>query len=125
MKQLSLLLLFSFILILSACTKEELPADPGDDMEEMENECITENVTYSDDIESILSGCTASSCHGSGSSVGSLDGYEDAKTFAGFGRILGALRHEPGFSPMPKNRDKLDDCSIAKVEAWIEAGFPE
>ena len=76
------------------------------------------------DIASILSGCTASNCHGS-STNRSMANYQDAKAFAEFGRLLGAIKHEAGFSPMPKGGSKLDACSIAKVEAWIDDGYPE
>lgn len=118
-------LAFSFLLAFS-CTKEEIEEmkpDPMDD--QMDDVCETAGVSYSNDIQTILSGCTSSSCHGSGSFNGSMANYEDAKTFAGAGRILGALNHQPGFSAMPKNGGKLDDCKISFVAAWIEAGFPE
>lgn len=113
-------LAFSFLLAFS-CTKEEIEDNP----DPMDDVCDTSGVSYTNDIQSILSGCTASSCHGSGSFNGSLANYEDAKTFAGAGRILGALNRQPGFSAMPKNGSKLDDCKISFVAAWIEAGFPE
>lgn len=115
-----LLTLFALVLFLGyiSCTKE----DPME--EEMETQCETEGLTYNNDIKSILSGCTASSCHGSDSGR-SMANFDDAKAYAGQGRILGALRHSAGFSPMPKNGSKLDDCRISQVAAWVADGFPE
>lgn len=112
-------------LLIVGCMKELPEPDPDPDPDPTENECDLEGITYTNTISTIMSGCTASSCHASGSPNGSMEGYQDAKTFAGFGRILGALRHEAGYSPMPKNGAQLDDCTISKVEAWIDAGFPE
>ena len=66
---------------------------------------------------------TAGSCHGSGNRV---DGkvYE---THAGASAVpnsttLGAIKHEAGFSNMPKNGTKLTDEKIAIIEAWIDGG---
>lgn len=76
--------------------------------------------TYNGAAKAILDGsCATAYCHASGAQVGSLEGYADAKTFAEFGRILGAIKHEAGFSAMPKNGAKMSDADIATIEAWI------
>lgn len=69
--------------------------------------------------------CALSGCHQSGASIGSLANYNDAKAFAGFGRLLGAIKHESGFSKMPKNQPKLSDVNIAIIEKWIAEGLHE
>ncbi|MBO2010542.1 cytochrome c [Hymenobacter negativus] len=39
-------------------------------------------------------------------------------------RMLGCIKRLPGYPPMPQNRDKLSDCDIQRIEAWIAAGKP-
>jgi hypothetical protein len=41
------------------------------------------------------------------------------------GKFLGAIRHAPGFSPMPQGESKLADCDIEKIENWIDQAYPE
>jgi len=35
---------------------------------------------------------------------------------------MGAVQHQPGFSPMPKGDNQLGDCDIQKMSAWIDQG---
>lgn len=39
--------------------------------------------------------------------------------------LLGSLLHVSPYSPMPKGGRKLDNCNLSKIEAWINAGFPD
>ncbi len=103
------------VLILSACS--------NDNVEEYYStkECDTENVTYSGTINPVIDR-NCKSCHYSGNGSGvTLESYTDIKTNIDNGRITGAIKHMPGFSPMPQG-GKLDDCTIAKIEAWINNG---
>lgn len=88
------------------------------------DKCDTEAMSFKTDMLPILkdNGCTASSCHGAGSSNGDLTIYAGLKFVADENRILGALRQEAGFSAMPKGGSKMDDCDIDKIAAWIEQG---
>ncbi|RZK27303.1 MAG: hypothetical protein EOO63_13790 [Hymenobacter sp.] len=36
--------------------------------------------------------------------------------------LLGNIRHEAGYVAMPQGRNKLSDCDIAIIEAWVKAG---
>jgi len=84
------------------------------------------NATYTADAAPVLdASCAVSGCHTSGAGIGSLEGYADAKKFAEGGRLVGVMKHESGFSPMPKNGDKLADDKIAAVEKWIADGLLE
>lgn len=121
MKKLILLGTLAAFISIASCEKEEI--EPMMDPPEQE-ECKTDDVTYSNTISSILSGCTASSCHGSATSR-SMANFADAKAFASKGRILGAVKQQTGFSAMPKGGTKLSACKISQVEAWVNAGFPE
>ena len=121
MKKLILLGTLASFISIASCEKEEIEPmiDPP-----AEEECKTDDVTYTNTISSILSGCTASSCHGS-ATPRSMANFTDAKAFASKGRILGAIKREAGFSAMPKGGSKLSACKISQVEAWVNAGFPE
>jgi hypothetical protein len=70
--------------------------------------CNTTNVSFASDVNPILvNHCV--SCHFKGSSIGggiNLDGYTAAVTY-------------------PKDQNKLDDCKISKIEAWVKAGSPD
>lgn len=107
------------LLGLSACyyhVEEELYPDLG---------CATENVTYSGTILPILdTNCFI--CHNQATNEGNvtLEGYDNLLMLVDSGRLLGAIRHEPGFFPMPQNQPQLVACTIEKIEAWINSGAP-
>lgn len=89
--------------------------------------CDTSSVTYSQDIKPIMD-AKCNKCHATGSSLGAgivLDTYAGLSGTAQSGRLLGAVRHESGYKFMPKNENKLDDCSILKLEIWVADGSPD
>jgi len=88
--------------------------------------CDTTNVTFAAVVRPILqNNCTG--CH-SGSTPPAnvrLDSYGGARTVALDGRLYGVISHSPGYPQMPYNGNKLDDCRIAKIKAWIDMGAPD
>lgn len=84
----------------------------------------TLNVSFAAKVRPLLQ-ANCFSCHGNGSSLGnvSLDTYDQVMQLATSGRLLGSISHSPGFSPMPLNADKLNNCSITAVGVWIEEGM--
>lgn len=85
--------------------------------------CDTSIVTYSGSIAIIMQdNCNA--CHASGFPQGGVvtDNYNDLKTIADNGKLWGAVNHEEGYSPMPKNKPKLNDCDLSKIKIWIDNG---
>lgn len=88
--------------------------------------CDTSNVTYSNTITSIIivNGCL--NCHVGPSPSGNftLTSYADVKAKVDDGRLWGAINHMPGFSPMPQGGNKLTNCEINRIKAWIDAGAP-
>ncbi|MFD1470002.1 hypothetical protein ACFQ48_17370 [Hymenobacter caeli] len=67
-------------------------------------------------------------CHGS-AVYQTLGGGNDYSNYAGIKKqsaslILGCIRHDPGFDQMPKGKDQLSTCDIARIQAWIDAGQP-
>ncbi len=86
-------------------------------------DCSTAGVTYSGEVLSIIS-ANCYTCHDAASNFGNitLEGYDNLKKYADSGQLLGAIKREPGFSPMPRNAAPLLDCDIAKIEKWIADG---
>ena len=88
-------------------------------------ECQTQDVTYSNQVLSILqSNCYT--CHSAAQNFGNitLEGYDNVLQYVNNGELLGAIKHEPGFSPMPKNQAQLLECDIEKIEKWVLEGAP-
>jgi mono/diheme cytochrome c family protein len=85
--------------------------------------CDTLNVTFSASVQPILS-AYCNGCHGGGSPQGSVDfnAYAGVKASVASGRLLGAIQHDSGYSPMPKNANQLSDCNIQKIKTWVAAG---
>ena len=116
------LVIFSVLASVSGCfyDKEEILYP---------NNCDVSAVTYSVTVTNILS-ASCYSCHNTanGPVNGSgivFDTYAKLKPYATNGRLLGAINHAGGYSPMPKNMAQLSSCDIAKIQAWVTAGTPE
>jgi hypothetical protein len=87
--------------------------------------CDENNFTYSGTIKLlIVNKCQG--CHSGSIPQGGIDlsTYEGLKAKVTDGRLWGAINHQAGFSPMPKNGTKLSDCEIAQFRKWIDAGAP-
>ena len=87
--------------------------------------CETINLSYSQDIVPILEN-NCLSCHNQASNFGNvtLEGYDNVLLFVTNGELLGSIKHESGFSPMPQNAAQLVECDIEKIETWIADGAP-
>jgi hypothetical protein len=89
------------------------------------NSCDTSNVSYSSGVSPLLSQYCLM-CHGanyttSGGGV-NLNDYANVKTYVDNGKLMGSIKHETGFSPMPKGGGMMNDCIIAIFESWITKG---
>lgn len=116
-----ILTVFVIVLIASSCNYDNMetlyPHDP---------ECDTVNISYAMDIQPIFDdNCII--CHsGPTPPAGfSLVDYENAVVVAKSARLLGAVKHQSGFLEMPQGANKLDDCSINKLESWINLSYPD
>ena len=91
--------------------------------------CETADLTYNNDIASIInSNCATAGCHNADAAANAtfpMTDFAEVTVAVGFDRIVGAISHSNGFSAMPKNGDKLDQCVIDKVTQWIADGAPE
>jgi uncharacterized membrane protein len=88
--------------------------------------CDTANVTFSGSVKPILqSRCISCHSNTAAASAGGnikLEDYADVKIRTDNGSLLSAIKHLSGYSQMPKESAKLDNCSIRKIEKWIELG---
>src|SRR5688500_14145589 len=66
--------------------------------------CEKGTVSFSGTITGILTASGCLNCHSSNSPSGNinLQVYANVRTAAANGRLLGAINHSPGFSPMPQ-----------------------
>lgn len=87
--------------------------------------CDTSNITYSGGVAPILiTYCTG--CH-TGSSAGGgivLTDYASVKTVVENGKLMGSINQTAGYSAMPKNSVKLNDCKMKVIQKWINSGYP-
>lgn len=93
--------------------------------------CDTTNVTYSAVIQPIFSNrcypCHSNATAGNAGNGVSFEGYANLSGYLSTGAptLLGSIRHENGFTPMPQNAAALSACDIHKIEIWINQGYPD
>lgn len=86
--------------------------------------CDTSNIKYSVQIVSTIS-TNCLRCHGGTATAGGgiqLSDYNIVKGLAQNGKLIGALTHSAGFSPMPKDAPQLSECRIAEIRTWVRNG---
>ncbi len=111
----SILLLFGLFFILHSCTKDKVDASA----------CNTTEVTYTDEIASIMNAsCAIPGCH-NGDQPPLLVDFTSTSTASTGSSFLPRIRHDEGFSAMPPDGSKLDQCEIDIITAWIADGSPE
>jgi hypothetical protein len=125
MKKISTIaLVISFLL--SSCYYNNLTEiQPGQNLS-LECDSNAANITFQKTIQPILSAnCgTNNSCHNESSSNPKLNTYEGVKVVAADGRLVNAINHTPGASPMPKSSNtRIPRCSRAQIELWVAGGF--
>jgi hypothetical protein len=86
--------------------------------------CDTTKVTYSATITPLLTSYGCTNCHGGTAPVGNINltSYNGVKAKVDDGRLIGAIHHQVGFRPMPEGGNKMNDCDLSKVRAWVNAG---
>jgi hypothetical protein len=90
--------------------------------------CDTLNVTYSGTVLPILEQ-NCYKCHDNVNVQVSqilLEGYDNLIVKVIDGKLIKAINHLDGASPMPKDRStKLEQCDISKIEKWVSIGYPD
>jgi hypothetical protein len=115
------LLIFSmFVLGSSGCTYH----NEEEYFNTEQNTCVTENISFANDIQPILN-ANCVSCHNATDTYANvnLSDFANTEKVAKTGLLLSVIKHETGFKQMPQGQPKLDDCTIAKIEAWVNDGF--
>lgn len=119
MKNITAILLLMFVA--QACyydnVEELYPVPPS---------CDTTNVTYLGTVWPIIdNNCTV--CHSGSTPSGnvSLTDYNEIAAAAESGLLMGTIRHDPGYSPMPKGGGSLSDCEITQLQIWVDEGTPD
>ncbi|HMG13908.1 MAG TPA: c-type cytochrome domain-containing protein [Saprospiraceae bacterium] len=85
--------------------------------------CDTTNATFSGKIVPLME-TYCNGCHAGYQIQGNIDlsSYSKIKPYVTEGRFLGSIKHEIGYSEMPKNGASLSDCKISIIEQWIKEG---
>lgn len=111
------ILLIGFVAILGSCyydSEEDLYPSTG---------CNSTNMSYVTNIVPIIErNCYA--CHSAAANTANitLEGHSNIIVHVNSGRLVGAINHLPGFTPMPQGASKLIACDLAKIEQWIADG---
>lgn len=90
------------------------------------SECDTMDVTYNNFVAGLMD-ANCNSCHNPTSPSGNIvtSDYDNLLLIVNNGKLEGAVNHLPGYSSMPKGSNKLPDCDLDKLNAWLNAGNPE
>lgn len=85
--------------------------------------CDTSDVRWSTVIEPLIAqNCRG--CHQGTTAQGgiNLETYAQVNALALNGTLLGVVRYEPGFVPMPYGSNRLNDCKVRQIELWVQGG---
>lgn len=87
--------------------------------------CDTTSFTFSAAIKPMIE-LKCQGCHSGVNAQGGIDltTYANVKLRIDDGKFWGSVNHQVGYSPMPKNGNKLSDCELTQIRKWIEAGSP-
>ncbi len=87
--------------------------------------CDTTAVSYAQFVAPVIQTHCAG-CHNGSAPSGNIDltTHVGVKAVAQSGKLYGAIAWSSGFSNMPQGGNKLPDCTISRIKAWIDAGAP-
>lgn len=110
-------------LLTYACTKDNKEDLLAAQANGQNDSCLTVDMSYQNDIKSILTqNCASSGCHLGPNGVGGLDlsTYASAQRIATDGEMMGRINNTNG--PLMPPTGKLSDCDIDKIQSWINNG---
>ncbi len=87
--------------------------------------CDTTNISYTNDVLPVFQE-SCYSCHYNNTTYGNLDlsNFVHIQRVVDNGNLLRNIKHEQGGTAMPQGAAKLPDCTILKIEQWINLGIP-
>jgi len=86
--------------------------------------CITTGIiSYTQNVMPLLQQYCYS-CHSGNFPSGNIlmGTYAADKAIALSGKLFGCISYQAGFSPMPKDQPKMNNCEIATIKKWIDTG---
>jgi hypothetical protein len=85
--------------------------------------CDTTSVKYSTFVRATLQNACLG-CHSGANPTGKYDlsTYGGVAVVAHSGQLIGSISHTSPYRAMPDGGQMLDDCTIAKIRAWVNAG---
>ncbi|MEN8137610.1 MAG: hypothetical protein ABFR62_04180 [Bacteroidota bacterium] len=94
--------------------------------DDLSGNCDTKSISYSETIKPIIT-ANCYSCHSvnNADSFGSgidLETYNNLIITISNGTFIGTITHSPGYKPMPLGGEQLNDCSIEKINTWVNSG---
>lgn len=128
MKNLITILAIGTVIALGMSVQTGCYYDNEEDLYPFSDMCDTTGVTLSGTVKPILQG-TCYACHnasaaGAAGAGYNLEDYNPLKQLATNGRLICAIEHGNGCSPMPKGGGRLPQCDIDKIKTWAAAGAP-
>lgn len=121
--KLSLITAIVLTALFFATCKHEIPL--GKDGNNNSDTCGNLVFTYSGAVAPLMTAsCTR--CHNTTTPRAGIDlsTYDGVKAVAHNGKLLGSIKKETGYKPMPPGNTKLPDCQIRQIEKWVQAGSP-
>ena len=113
-----LLSILSFSLLVVACEKDKTPI-----ISPISQGACADTVSFSQTIQPLIEqSCATTGCHDANTSQSGFNysGYSNISLFSD--PMIGSIRHDPGFGPMPFAAPKFADSLIQKIECWIAQG---
>ena len=113
-----LLTLFLGFILVWSCKHE--PEDIVDLNPPEPEICDTLNITYPENVYPIFDQYCVF-CHGGSIPEAGIDltNFEDVSFLAQNGQLLGSINHDPAYSAMPQDGDKLSFCQIRTITIWV------
>lgn len=87
--------------------------------------CDTLNLKYKDIQPVIEKNCHKCHSGNAPSELFNLETFSQVKEMGDAGKLSGAINHLPGYKSMPRKAPKLEECELAKFNAWINNGMIE
>jgi len=124
MRKILTLTIFTVMLALEGCYYDRF-----NELHPLDGYVNTCDATLPDTYQSVtriimLSNCI--SCHNSSVHQGDvvLETYAQVKQHAATGELMGVVRRQSDYKPMPPDA-ALRDCDIEQLQQWINNGMPE
>ncbi|MCF8230704.1 MAG: hypothetical protein K9J27_00840 [Bacteroidales bacterium] len=90
----------------------------------METSCDTTDVTYTDQVATLISN-NCLGCHDEATANGGvvLENYDQVAVLANNGTLQGVMNDQQGYPQMPPE-NPLSNCNTTIIDKWIENGTP-